>query len=181
MGGEQEGEEVGGVAQDDGSAATQFPPLAGRIVSPRGQTSSVVEPSQEPAGPSLVLPRLGSGSSQMTSQHSSTGQDMSSRSKKEGNLWRTTSFTTSLKSFGGLRSSPREQEREEMVDTRMGQDWRQVLKGLQKERKRDQARIEEHYVKRSLFCLEPYNPLREQMIKLVELDLFNQFVLALIF
>ncbi len=59
-------------------------------------------------------------------------------------------------------------------------DWAQVLQSLQREKKRAKARIEQHYVNRSLFCLESSSTLRENVIKFVEWPIFNGFILLLI-
>ena len=49
----------------------------------------------------------------------------------------------------------------------------QVLKHLQREKKRALARSEEHYVNRSLYCLTSSSSLRETLIK-VFLSLVSQ-------
>jgi hypothetical protein len=43
-----------------------------------------------------------------------------------------------------------------------------VLKHLQREKKRNIARAEEHYVNRSLYCLESSSLIRTRLIQIVE-------------
>jgi hypothetical protein len=59
-------------------------------------------------------------------------------------------------------------------------EWRDILKLMQKDKKRAIARKEEHFVNRSLCCLSSANFLRALMIQMVELDLFNRVILLLI-
>ena len=59
-------------------------------------------------------------------------------------------------------------------------EWSQVLKHLQREKKRATARAEEHYVNRSLYCLESSSTVRERVIKFTELPMFNAAILFLI-
>ena len=59
-------------------------------------------------------------------------------------------------------------------------DWPEVLRHLQREKKRAIARSEEHYINRSLYCLQSSSPIRERLIKLIELPLFSNTILFLI-
>ena len=59
-------------------------------------------------------------------------------------------------------------------------DWPEVLRHLQREKKRAIARSEEHYINRSLYCLQSSSPVRERLIKLIELPLFSNTILFLI-
>ena len=56
----------------------------------------------------------------------------------------------------------------------------QVLKRLQREKKRNIARAEEHYVHRSLCCLESSSHIRERLIQLVEWPVFNRTIIVFI-
>ena len=106
-----------------------------------------------------------------------------------GTLPRSGSHSSSLGNFSaslfgrrgsdmGTPRTPRTPRPEDGVLERA--DWPSVLKVLQTEKKRSEARDGEHYVNRALFCLSPAQPLREKMVKLAEWDFFNNAVLFLI-
>lgn len=59
-------------------------------------------------------------------------------------------------------------------------DWVQVLNNLQREKKRKEARNEQQYVNRSLYCLPSSSAIREFFIKIVEWPWFNRLILILI-
>eukprot|EP00960_Hanusia_phi_P047240 758314-Hanusia_phi.AAC.5 len=59
-------------------------------------------------------------------------------------------------------------------------NWSHVLKHLQREKKKALAQQEEHYVNRSLFCLESSSLIREKLIVLTEWPWFNRFILFII-
>jgi hypothetical protein len=59
-------------------------------------------------------------------------------------------------------------------------EWKDILKLLQKDKKKGIARKEEHYVNRSLFCLPSSNFIRAIMIQTTELQIFNTFILICI-
>eukprot|EP00960_Hanusia_phi_P041825 755164-Hanusia_phi.AAC.7 len=59
-------------------------------------------------------------------------------------------------------------------------DWKEVLRDLQREKKKLIAREEEQYLNRSLFCLESSSAIREKFIKIAEWEWFNRTVLGFI-
>jgi len=161
------------------AGAGQLPPVE---PSPRGGLSAGASPMSKSASAGQLPPvepsprgGLSAGASPMSKNLERTVSNDTAQSAASGR--RSVLRTSSWASVGNLFSLETvSTEEPEPRDT----TWHDVLKSLQKEKKRAIARKEEHYVNRSLFCLDPSNPFRERMIRIAEWDKFNRFVLGLI-
>ena len=143
-----------------------------------GQAKTVPTQDLPPAQPSPrygssnATPRAGSPVRPLPRTVSNETQN-SSATARSRSIRRTASWAESVGNLFGMDDLLQEPEEREIT-------WHDVLKSLQNEKKRSIARTEQHYVNRSLCCLEPSNSLRELMIRIAEWDKFNKFVLGLI-